>query len=83
MDILRLNTTSHNILLTITTKLPNGDTTPSLITNVQTYKYLRVTFDLKLSWRVHISHVVPNSTRWVQQLWQIAKTGGLPPDQTW
>ena len=45
MDFPRPNTTSHNIPLTITTKLPNGDTTPSLITNVQTYKYLGVTFD--------------------------------------
>ena len=84
MDYLRPNTTSHNTSLNITTKLPNSGTTSSLITNVQTYKYLSITFDLKLSWKVHISCVIANSTRWAQQLWCIAKTaGGLPPDQTW
>ena len=61
-----------------------GTTTTNTITNVQNYRYLGIIFDPKLSWRVHISKVITNATRWSQQLWRVARTtGGLSPSCTW
>ena len=58
----------------------DGTTSASTITNVQSYRYLGVTFDPKLSWRAHISKVIASATRWTQQLWRVARTaGGLSP----
>ena len=59
---------------------PYGTITLQIITKVNTYKYLGVTFDLKLNWRAHANRVTVKATKWTQQLWRLAKTtGGLPP----
>ena len=50
--------------------------TSSTVTNVQSYKYLGVIFDLKLSWQTHVTKVVASTTCWTQQLWCVSKTAG-------
>ena len=63
----------------------NTDNTTTLhnITTVTDYKYLGVAFDPKLNWRVHISTVTAKVTKWMQQLWRLAKlTGGIPLGKT-
>ena len=49
MDFPWPNTALLNTPLTITTKLPNGNITSNMIANVQTYRYLGITFDPKLN----------------------------------
>ena len=62
---------------------PDGTTTSSTIALTQTYKYLGVIFDPKLTWRAHITKVIASATRWTQQLWRVSKTtGGLSPCRT-
>ena len=61
---------------------PDGTTSPFVITKVDTYKYLGVTFDTKLSWRTHTDRVISKVIKWTQQLWQLAKVG-CQPAQPW
>ena len=57
---------------------PDGTTSPFVITKVDTYKYLGVTFDTKLSWRTHTDRVISKVIKWTHQLWQLAKVGCQP-----
>ena len=42
--------------------------TSHIIAKVNTYKYLGVTFNLKLNWRAHTNRVTVKATKWTQQL---------------
>ena len=54
--------------------------TPHTISKVDTYKYLGVTFDLKLNWRNYTDRLTAKAIKCTQQLWRLAKTtGGLLP----
>jgi hypothetical protein len=76
MDFPRPNTKATPTRLIITTQHPGGTAITNEIANVQTYKYLGVVFDPRLSWKAHTSKVTTNATRWAQQLWRITKTAG-------
>ena len=83
MDFPRPGVPSTTTPLTIDVHHPDNTITTSTISNVETYKYLGVTFDPKLKWRAHVSKVVASATRWTQQLWRVTKTaGGLSPNRT-
>ena len=62
----------------------DGTTTLNTIALTQTYKYLRVIFDTKLTWGAYITKVITSATHWTQQLWQVSKTTrGLSPSRTY
>ena len=62
---------------------PDGTTTLNAIALTQTYKYLGVIFNPKLTWCAHIAKVIASATCWTQQLWQVSKTTrGLSPSRT-
>lgn len=66
--------------LCITKTNLDGSTSSFIITKVNTYKYLGVVFNTKLSWHAHTDKVITKATKWSQQLWRLAKiTGGIPP----
>ena len=80
MDFPRTSRDTATSPLRIDKTDPQGIVTPYIIAKVDTYKYLGVTFDLKLNWRAHTDRVIIKALRWTQQLWRLAKTtGGLPP----
>ena len=82
MDFPRPGTNPPTSPLTIDTHNHTNAPTTVTITNVQTYKYLGVVFDPKLTWKPHIAKITANATRWTQQLTRIAKaTGGLSPNK--
>ena len=83
MDFPHLHKAEPSTPLIIEQRLEDSTTTTNTITNVQNYRYLGVIFDLKLSWRAHISKVIASATHWSQQLWRVAKTAGrLSPSHT-
>ena len=83
MDFPRPNTKTVSPSLTITTRNQPNTTPNNTITNVQTYKYLGVIFDPKLTWKAHIAKTTAKAVRWNQQLTRIAKSaGGLSPNNT-
>ena len=80
MDFPRTSRDAASSPLHINKMDPQGVITPYTISKVDTYKYLGVTFDPKLSWRAHTNSVTTKAIRWTQQLWRLAKaSGGLPP----
>ena len=84
MDFPRMSRDTASSPLHINKMDPQGIVTPYTISKVDTYKYLGVTFDLKLNWRPHTNRVTTKAIRWTQQLWKLAKTtGGLPPARAW
>ena len=62
---------------------PDSTTTSNTITLTQTYKYLGVILDPKLTWHAHITKVIASTTHWTQQLWWVSKTTrSLSPSRT-
>lgn len=83
MDFLHPHKAEPSPPLIINQPHSDGSITLSTITTTQTYKYLGVIFDPKLTWRAHITKVIVCTTQWTQQLWHISKTtGGLSPSRT-
>ena len=61
MDFPRPNTTNNSPPLLIQSYDHNRSPTTNMVTKVQVYKYLEVTFDPKLKWGVHIANVIARS----------------------
>ena len=60
----------------------NGTITCHTISPTDTYKYLGVVFDPKLTWRAHITKVVANTSHWSQQLGRLSRvSSGLSPSK--
>ena len=84
MDFPRTSRDTASSTLCINKMDPQGITTPYIISKVDTYKYLSITFNPKLNWRAHTNRVTAKVIRWTQQLWRLVKTtGGLPPARAW
>ena len=82
MDFARTPSNIASSPLHIDKTNPNRTTTHHIITTTTDYKYLGMIFDPKLNWRAHASNVVAKVTKWIQQLWRLARwTGGIPPGQ--
>ena len=61
----------------------DGSRSQHAISTVNNYKYLGVMFDLKLSWRAHVTKVIAKTSHWMQLLWRLSKTAsGLSPSKT-
>lgn len=83
MDFPRPHIIATSSPLIINMHHPNSTMTSSTVTNVQSYKYLGVIFEPKLSWQTHVTKVVASATCWTQQLWCVSKTArGLLPNRT-
>lgn len=82
MDFPRQCSPPASSALTLHKPNVDGSTTIQTVPSVNSYKYLGVFFDPRLSFKLHAEKAVSKATWWTSQLWRISKiSGGMPPSR--